>query len=543
MEYINRSLKISENPPLFSDYLSDYEKVRSFFTWHPREDMESCIESRLHHYTQRDAISGILNRQNSRWNPSAATLENLEKLSQPHTVAIVTGQQAGLYGGPLYTVYKILSIIKFAQSLHQTFPLYNFVPIFWMEVGDHDYEEINHFQVLDGKNQLMSLNLPAEPLDFRSIYKRSIPPAIQQVEEGLIQAFYPNDFRDAVLGRMKEIYTSGKSFADAFARWVHFLFGELGIIVVDPTDSEFVRNAQPLFVKAGESWEEIQKIFQTVNRDLEEKGYHSQIQLDPGQVFFFYEGDNESRTRVEGSTDGFQVLLPDESRKLSRKFIFDQIHEAPHRFTPNVALRPVMQDWLLPTVAYVAGPAEISYAAQLKPLYQYFGVIQPAFYPRIRVTIIEEKIKKTVEKLGLTIEQVFHNRTDIIHQLVRAESDKQIKAIFERTRKKIGKSLQEMNESLINIDRSLESNIVKSRENILDILEKLRHKTDEAFQRKMETEISQMNKILVNLFPQDNFQERVLNVLQYQVKYGPDFIRHLFRVIDVNDWNHQVIYV
>ncbi len=543
MTYRVEAVSLQESPDLFNDYLNSFDKIAEFFSWDPRYDVRTCIEARLQNYRNRDKVVEILKRQQMKWEASTATLENLEKLSRPDTLAVVTGQQAGLYGGPLYTVYKILTVVKKSALLSKTNPDYSFVPLFWLEAGDSDYREVNHFQVLDTENQLVRLELPARPDDHHSVYRRSVPAEIKDIQQQLEKIFVSNDFRDDVLNRLKNIYQAGENFAEAFARWVHAFLGEFGIIVINPTDPAFGHLSKPLFSRALQEWKEIRDRLDTVNDQLIKKGFHTQILLDEQQTTLFFEDDQGSRARVDGEGESFIVKSPDALLKFGRHELLDVLEKSPQRFTPNVALRPVLQDWLLPTAIYIGGPSEISYAAQLKPLYDFLGVVEPVFQPRIRLSLVEKKIQKAVEKLQLDYEDIFREGENLIQKHVRKRSDRMLVSTFEEAEKQLKESMEKIGSQLQQLDPTLQGSVDKTANHLKETVLKLREKADEAMQRKMQADISQFEKVLSNLLPQGKFQERVLNLIQYQVKYGPHFIRELYNSLDMEQNQHQMVFL
>lgn len=543
MAFKKRSLKLSESPPLFADYLYAFERVKPFFRWDPQQDLSVCFTERLHHYQFRKEISDILFAQNQPLNPSPKVLHYIEKLRDPKTIAIVTGQQVGLLSGPLYTIYKILTTLKLVEEFTRRYPSWNFVPLFWMEVGDSDYGEINHIHLVDQKNELQRLSLPDSAGDHRSIYQREVPLAITDLFQHIPHLFPPNEFRDTILKKATECYSPGKRFHIAFAEWITHLLGENGIPIVNPADGALAQLAKPLFHMSVQNCRRVQEIFSNVNQQLLAKNYHTQIILDDDQTLLFYEADDGSRSRINISDNHFVIQSPKNELKILYDELYTLLSEQAGRFTPNVALRPLMQDWLLPTGVYVAGPAEISYAAQLNPLYENFQMVPPVFYPRIRVTLIESKIDKVIDKFHIDFIKLFQQRDQWLKQKIQQQTDQQFGRVFQDSGQIIQREMLKIKNNLLELDKTLEATVNKTTVHISELLAKLHQKADEAYQRKMATDINQFNKVLINLFPNGNYQERVLNILQYLIKYGPAVITELSDSIDINDWNHQLIFL
>ncbi|MBN2365846.1 MAG: bacillithiol biosynthesis cysteine-adding enzyme BshC [Calditrichaeota bacterium] len=543
MTFNTEIISVEEEPDLFSAYIYQFQRVKSLFSWDPSGNLNGALQARINAYSARPEMIQILKNQNSSYKLSESTIHNLEKLSQDNCLAVVTGQQAGLFSGPLYTIYKILTVIKLCSKLESEYSDFSFVPLFWMEVGDSDYREINHIHILDAANQLRRLKLPDTPEDFRSVYLRDLPAEINDIHKELREIFVPNDFRDNILNRVEEIFAPGKKIPQAFAEWIYELLGEFGVIVLNPTDPEFSSMARPVFKSALEGQSTIQHEFEQVNQELENGGFHSQIRMENNQTLLFYRGDNNARLRVDVDPPGRNYILrsPEKSVKISCDELFRQLDAHPEKFTPNVALRPLIQDWLLPTALYVGGPGEISYAAQLKPLYQLLKVAQPVFYPRVRLTLLEKKIQKALEKTGLNYQEIFRYRKKLVPFWIQHKSDQRVNHEIDSATFAIQNILDRLNQNVINIDPTLESAFEKTSEHIQDGINRLRERVTEAASRKMENEIRQVEKVSSNLFPEGIFQERMLNIVQYLVKYGPDFINELYKSLNVEQFDHQLI--
>ncbi len=543
MTFRSQSVSIKESPQLFEDYLRNFNNIAPYFRWNPLNDWSSCIKERLHYYNWRKEISEILYQQNLKWNSGPATISNIESLVESNSVAVVTGQQVGIFGGPLYTVYKILSTIKLAQHLNTKFDKWKFIPIFWMEIGDNDYREINHFYFLSMANELVRFELPDQLNDYRSVYLRDIPSDIDIIHEKLEKVSLPSEFRNEILNKLRKNYTQGKSFSTAFAEFLNNNFGKYGLVVMDPTDIQVVNLARPLFEDVLEKSNEVQVEFNDNMQNLIQKGYHVQISLNSFQTLLFMENNNKDRSKILIKGEKVEIVNPKISEKITKQDLSKILSQSPEKFTPNVALRPLLQDYLLPTVAYIAGPSEISYAAQLKPLYELFGIVQPIFYPRVRMTLVENRIQRLIEKFSFGFTQLFQNREKIIEEYIKNITNEDILKEFRAFENQIQVLIKNLKEPLIEMDPTLSGSLEKTEKNMVTSLVKLRDKIDQSVKRKKEIEIGQLNKIILNLFPNKEYQERILNSYYYLIKYGPDFIDHIYDTIDIDDWDHQLIFI
>lgn len=539
----SKLLKIDETPRLFSDYLTYSEDIREFFRWNPWDDIGECAEIRLRNYQLRKEVAEILQAQNQEWSAPEPVEEAIRQFARPDTLALVTGQQAGLFGGPLYTVYKIFTIIKMAESLQEKYPQWNFVPVFWMEVDDSDFREINHLHILNANGDLLDLQLPEQPGDYRPVYLRKIPPEIEQIHGQLASICLPNEFREKVLTEIKNIYAPGKSFADAFAEWLLHFFGPFGLIVMNPADVRFKTLLRPLFRRSLEEREMLLQKFRENREKLERKGYHSQIKLDPAQTLLFFIADDQSRCRIDAQDREYLIRHPSSSYPLPHNELLKLLDHSPERFSPNVALRPVVQDMLLPTLAYSGGPAEISYFAQLKPLYLHLKVTEPIFFPRARITLLEKKVQRWMEKFSVTEKIIFEKKNALSEYLIRQRTNPLLEKYFEDAGRKISQTLEQLEAQLSKIDPTLKPAWERSENQIENALMKLKWKAEQARERKMETEIRQIRKLTDHLFPGGKYQERVLNPIHFQVKYGPDFFRGIYETLSLKTKYHQLIYI
>jgi bacillithiol biosynthesis cysteine-adding enzyme BshC len=536
-------IKIDEKPLLFQDYLYSFPKLKRYFSWNPYQDWGNCIKKRLKYYKQREAIYNIIKSQNKAWKASENTFSNIELLKEDKTLAVVTGQQVGIFGGPLYTIYKIIHTIKLSHSLKSDYPEYNFVPIFWMEIGDNDFNEINQLHFLTLQNKIDNIKLSETTNDIRSIYKRIIPSEINDLIYKAYELASPSEFRDVIFNFLRSAYAPEKSYANAFARWINHLFSEYGLILFDPTDIKLKEYYLPLFLRTIESREEIINQLQKVEKSLITEKYNSQVKINPEQTLLFMEMDDESRIRLDKHGSGYILKKGDNQKNYTNNELITQIQNYPERITPNVLLRPILQDKVLPTVTYIAGPSEINYLAQLKPIYEIYDVEQPMYSPRCRITIIEKKIKKIIEKYDISMADIFLSRENLIKDYIKRISESSVQAIFQNTKEQIIQAFENLRTTLITIDPTLDGSIKRTFLNVDNSIQKLRFKVDVAFEKEMDLSTQQLNKIIIHLFPLNIFQERILNITHFMIKYGPNFIDNLYGICDISNNQHQLIFL
>lgn len=538
-------MKITDSNPLFDAYLNDFDAVKKFYQFNYESDWEKIIDKRSQETFDRQRIYDILIRQNEEWDAPSPVLENISKLKSENGFAVITGQQAGVFGGPLYTIYKIITTLKLTDRLDEEYPDYDFVPCFWMEVDDHDFEEINHIHFFNKQNELRHLELSEDSGDaLKPIHLRQLNSEISAWKAVFEEEFHPTEFLDDILEMFFNAYSAPQTYADAFARLILRLFGEQGLVVVNPADPEMKELGQGLFQKVLEEPAHIQKQLEERNRSLKQSGLPQQIQFQPDQTLLFYVDDGNRRVRINADKNGdFLLKYKIGGEKLARSTLMNIIEEAPQRFSANVALRPLLQDAILPTVGYVAGPAEVAYFAQISTLYRYFDQTMPIIYPRHRLTIIESKIQRLIDKLEIDAEELFQHRSDYAEVFIRQKQNAAVFGEIENIREEISNQLKRLQEIVAETDPPLVNAIEKTEQKTRSNIEQVVGKITNSLKQKEATEMEQLKRTLLFLFPDDNFQERVINIIYFLIKYGPDFTVNLYRELPLHTGPHYLVYL
>ncbi len=538
-------VNLTRKPPLFFDYLNHFEKVQSFYRWKPytMAALPEIILERAQHTYPRKQLAEILLRQNRFWEAPPESLRNVEQLADDHTFCVVTGQQAGVLGGPLYTIYKIITVVKLAATLQEEFPEYNFIPLFWLEINDNDFKEINHIQYITRENQIRRLEISENPADsLKPIAFRKPDPQILQWRETIVEDFFDTEFKEDALRLFLEPYESSASYGDAFARLILSLLGRHGLVVINPVDRDVAALSQPIFHTALTSAREIVERFEERNHQIKGAGYPTQIQLRSSQTLLFQINEQQQRVRIDVDPGGgYRMVYPDKRRAIDSAELLHLCETHPEQFSPNVALRPIVQDSLLPTVAYVAGPSETAYFAQLGALYPFFEVPMPLIYPRHRMTIVENKIRRVTEKLQLDYETILNSRGDFIETFIRQHAGQEVYRMLEEVDRQIGQALENLEPLLIKYDPTLVQSLQKTRQSIEGNFRKLSGKITRSLESKNETLVNQLERVMRHLLPQHTYQERVLNLLYFCIKYGCDFFDELLANLPEDTRRHYMV--
>ena len=521
------------------DYIYHAEKVQSFF---PRAlslgpDRPTEVNLLPPCLSHRGPLVAALQRQNRLWGAGAKTFENLDRLAKDQCFAVVTGQQVGLFTGPIYTIYKALTAIKLAE-LYRHWGI-EAVPVFWMATEDHDIDEVNRAQIVTADSTLRSVQYAGRSEDYQQpvgpiTFTHSIEDSLRQ----FLQALPESEFKPVLADRLKRAYRERNSYAQAFAEIACFLFSEYGLILMDPRDPAFKEMAKPLYLQAASAWPELGRLLERRNEQLARAGYPTQVSVEAGSSFLFVEVEGKRRG-VVGTSDDFS--LKGTSAELGD--LTALIEQHPERISPNVLFRPIVQDFLLPTLAYVAGPSEIAYYAQLSPLYRALGREMPGTVLRGSITVIEKRIEKLLAKYQLGFCDLFRGSGLLLKQVVESVVNQALSSEFDRLESDFSSRLGEMEDPLKSLDPTLVGSLKTARKKIHYQLENLRAKFVGAESRQQEILTRQVESVLTMLYPLKGLQERRINVFYFLSRYGLDFLARLYDAIDLSSPDHRLLYL
>jgi bacillithiol synthase len=526
---------------LFVDYVNNFSRVKDFFIGDFRD--EKLWNSRLKTISQRSldrsSLVQVLSNQNRDYHCGVKTLANIDLLLNENTVAIITGQQVGLFSGPLYALYKTLTAIKLAERLSQQYPDYNFVPVFWLEGEDHDIEEVASFTFYSAANELLRLQYQYEDKtggkNIGAVGQLNFDDSIVTLFDTLRQSLLPTEFSTKVIALFETAYQKGMTFSRAFIHLFSVLLEDSGLIFFDPHNPTTKQMLLPIFEQ------ELTHISGTcqlviTQSELIEQQYHAQVKPHPVNLFLFHHG---GRYALEPHSDGFS--LKGTRKTFSLEEMLGILRTDPNLFSPNVVLRPICQDYLFPTLAYVAGPSEVSYFAQFKLLYEHFGIPEPIIYPRASATIVEERIQKVIDKFNLRTEDFFTNIDFLKRRVASTISDFKVEELFSNTFGTVSESLTSLKGGLESIDPTLVPALETTLTRMQGALNSLKDKTISAQNRQHEISLRQLDKVSLSLFPHSTLQEREINIIYFLNKYGPEFLRWLRGELAIDKFMHQII--
>lgn len=524
-------------PRTYVSYILDFENVRDMYRrdYRSAESISKAGLSCRSGFADKREIGQILLKQNQKFGCDTSVEDNIEKLCQGGC-AVVTGQQIGLFTGPLYTVYKAATAIRLAEELNRKGPD-GHVPVFWMECEDHDILEAGHIHILGIDQKVLTLSAYDKPAR-RPTGSYRVDNRVLELVTKLAGNSPKSEYLDGVVEVMKSSYEPDRLLSEGFARFMQALFKGKGLVLMDPTDSEVKRISCDLYVRAVQKWVEVNDAIIKASGMLEKRGYELQIEVKKKKPPFFIIRDGQ-RFPLSWEDDGF--LVADTGIKLSRAEIETIARETPEQLSPNVCLRPLLQDFLLSTNAYVAGPGEISYFAQIAPVYDILDMDMPAIFPRAELTLVMPAVERTLKKLGARVDDFLTTEEKMKGFFLDRAGALLSLEIVRESRKKLDGLLGQMRKKLLDAEPEMSRPMDTCRKKTMYQFSRLEEKLKTLSEKKNETLMKQIGNAWNHLFPMGTLQERVLNITYYLIKLGLGFPERILSEIEPFDFGHHVV--
>lgn len=526
--------QVPHTSKLFLDYLDYSPSVQPFYPRSPRFLEWAKEESGRIQYPddRRSQVAAILDRQNRNWGASAATLENINRL-RSGACAVVTGQQVGLFGGPVFSIYKALSAVKLAQEARKLGV--DAVPIFWLATEDHDFEEVNQIQIPGADGKLETLLSGAQTKPDAPVGTISFGPEIDQTVARATELLGDSDAAKVV----NTCYRSGDNFGSAFAKLFTHLFSDFGVILLDGSDPELDRIAAPLYSAAIERAGEITQSILDRDAKLHAAGYHQQVKVTSSSTLLFAMRDG-ARVPIHQTKTGEFLVGED---KVSRPQLLETVTKSPQSFSPNVLLRPVVQDYLLPTLTYVGGAAEVAYFAQATAVYESLANRNTPIVSRFSATLIEPKLKVLLDKYNVTIPEILEG-TEVLRETIGARRlPPNLQNSFEKTTAAVESSMKAVRESLAELDKTLIESAENAESKMLYQINNLRARAARAELRHSEVIQRHAELISNSLYPGKELQERSFAGIYFLAKHGRELMDGLLDAMHPDCLDHQIIEV
>jgi len=524
--------QLPHQPKLFLAYVDEFEKVKAFYE-HPPTLQEVTRVARKVEYPEdrRAEVSSILQRQNAVFGASPETNSNLERLANG-AVAVVSGQQVGLFGGPAYSIYKALMAVQIAEELTRNG--IEAVPVFWMATEDHDLEEVRHATWFDS-GKLIRFQLPDGNEMGRPVGRIQLGVQAEALAREAAELL-ERDGGDLLAQYLLESYKAEETYGSAFGKLFARLFAQQGLIVMDPLGAGLHKVAAPLFQHALAERDTLNEKLLQRGKELDRAGYAAQVKVTSKSTLLFYFEDGARRVITAGNTK-FHAG----QKSWGREELVHLTHVEPEEFSPNALFRPVVQDFLLPTAAYIAGPAEIAYFAQSEVVYRHLLGRMPVVLPRTGFTFVDVKASKLLRKYDLSVEEVWAGSQRVRQKMERQSVPKRLASQFERDQKQMSAMLSKLEKQVAKLDPTLKGTAERSRKRIEFHLEKLRRKAGRARDQKNGLISAHEQHVESLLNPHKGLQERELCLLPFLARWGAGGLSELQKLSSSKKLGHHFI--
>ena len=521
---LNLEIRVSRpaGGPLVQKYLEGDRSVSGFFSGHFADPAAyrakaGEVDRRFSRETRERAARALRV-------PDGGDPDRVRAFVEQGGYVVTTGQQPGLFGGPLYSVYKGLTAIRLAQALEEVLgkPV---LPVFWVASEDHDWAEANHTCIVGVDNELHRPELSAPREDIHPpLHRIPAGAAVLEIREEFLQNLPDTDFSKPYFTLLREAATDGATLPQSFAVILEALLGPLGMFFTDAADPTVKEASTPLLLDELERGGELEAVLARTGAELTQAGFDLQVALMEGGVNLFLEGE-AGRERLYREGDGFRLRTSGEH--LTEAEIRERVTRDPSVLSPNVLLRPVAESVVFPTLSYVAGPGETAYYAQLAAYFQAHGVQMPVIYPRYGATVVESKIRKVLDKFSLDVADLARPFHEVAAAIARDEVPDEVRKALGGLRGAIAKGVGELQGAVTAVDATLKGPVQHVRSQAFAALDDVEKKVLHALKRENEIALSQLEKAQLHLYPQGKPQERVMNPFYYLARYGGAFLETL----------------
>lgn len=529
---------------LFLDHQNDPLSLLKFYPSaiesHTR--LPGRIPDILENYkTDRNVLCNALLEINRAAGGGEKTFENIELLRDDDCVAVVTGQQAGLFTGPLYTIYKALSTVRMAECLRGRG--IKAVPVFWTASEDHDFQEVSNAFVLDASGALSEAKAtPADLTEGTPVGHLRLDGSIDNTISKLFDELPHTEFTSGLEAMIRDCWAEGMLFSEAFSRSLSAILSQYGIILFDPLNDTFKNLAAPIYSEAVRKSQEIVSALLARDKELTGAGYHSQVLVTEDYFPLFLHGDDNARRALKRTKDG-KLKAKGDKKEFTVGELAEMAENEPRKFSPTVVLRPVVQDYLLPTLCYFGGGAEIAYFAQNSEVYRVLGRPVTPILHRQSFTVVEARHRRTLERYELEFKDLFKGPEEVLSGIIEKYLNPKLANTLADVEGNINSELDRLYGSLADLDPTLAENVAMRRRKIIYHIGALRKKAYLSQTRQDETVHRRIDSLFTALLPGMHLQERLLNVTTFLNAHGPYFIDWIYDSIDLDDNGHRIIYL
>lgn len=501
----------------FLDYITRNESLSPFYGQFPVPEAFGAQIKQKQNFSaeHRQTLVKVLEKQYA----NIADNPDFSVLADAKTFTVTTGHQLNIFTGPLYVIYKMVTTINLAKRLKHAYPDYTFVPVYWMASEDHDFEEINHFRLFGRKHTWQT--------EQRGAVGRMNPKELKTLFEQIPEK----------LPLFEQAYLQHDTLADAVRYYVNELFGAEGLVCLDADDSDLKRLFAPVILDELVCQSTVNLVQQSTEQ-LAQKGYEAIISPREINLFYLTDGLRERIEYVPGDTpEAARYTVMNTEWAFSEAQFQKQVEEHPERFSPNVVLRPLYQETILPNLAYIGGPSEVPYWMQLKAVFAHYHTPFPLLMPRNFALYVPRVSAKRLFKLGMTLEDWFLTETKLKHRYVEHHARHALR--FDKENKAMNQTLDAMLHKATMVDPTLEKAVLAETKRFANAVERLQKKMRRAEERNQEVGVGQLLAVKQELFPNDGLQERVENFLTFSLN-DKTFLQKLLDNFDPFDYRMQV---
>ena len=500
------------------------------------DDFNKVVELLHHHMYDRKKLVQILKKQNTIFGSTEKTFANIEKLISEDTVAVFSGQQAVLFGGPMLIMIKALTLVMSTDELSKKLnrPV---IPIFWIAGDDHDFEEINNTLVLNRQAEEVKITynttpkqeFPASEISFLD------KPELARIKAHYKEALGESEFTPKLHELIEHAYQPGETFVSAFGKLLAGLTGEYGLVLFSPGDADVKKCAVNFFKELISKQDELHKITSLINKKILDSGYHLQVEKSENATHLFY--NTNGRKPVQRDGDKFKVG----DNTFTLEELLKLIEKEPQNFSPDVLTRPAFQSYLFPVVAQRGGPAEIAYLAQSAPIFELFGLPVPVYQNRPSLTFIEKHTDKMMREYKIKFEDLTGDIEQVINTVLAKSFPEHLEKDMEKLRNNLEKQFETLKKDTLEFDPGLKEFAGQTFGKIDFALKTFEAKLFAGHKKKSQDVRNRIYRLWHSLMPNRQLQERSLNIGYFISKYGLGFIKFMHDKIDINEKSHQLI--
>lgn len=523
-------------------YIKQVEPVKDFFHYDlTKEDVYVQRYNEVMERTfDRESLTKCIKQYMKKYTLSDKVVESLNKLNRDDSVVVIGGQQAGLLTGPLYTIHKIISIIQLAKQQEEKLGV-PVVPVFWIAGEDHDFLEINH--VYTKSNEKMKKHTYVFSTEEKTMvsHMEYDKKHMKKWIESVVKEFGEKEYTKSVIEFLDSAIERNSTYTEFFTDLVHHLFKNYGLLLIDSADEGVRQLEKEYFIQMVDHHAEITKLVEDQQQMIQQFGFNRTIEMAEHAANLFYNHENE-RLLLEYDINEDTFVSKGNEVRFMKEELIELITRHPERFSNNVVTRPMMQELLFPTLAFIAGPGEIAYWGELKQAFELFELKMPIITPRLNITLVDSASERDMEHLDVSLEQILENQLSHMKQeFIEKQLDNGFPALIDEAASQLEKQYEEIFASIETIDQGLKQLAHKNLTFHKNQFEFLERKVEQSVLNKHEVKLNKYQRLECFLYPDGSFQERMWNLFYFINRFGFEFVDDLTQLDYSFDGKHQIV--